>query len=191
MRKPTILLAVAAFAMGGLVGAYALLAEHPLERGVTSGSLHPAWSEIRWPFPIDQWGKGKAFRCKAADCGTEVTVYIRAKIGFCNCATGVSDDDELDRISDYDLFGNKLAAQAPGREIKVAWMKGRSRPFKIGGAPASVQSALSVGFNDHCDAIVATAVHGAGQPAATIEPVVLEFLNSKTVIAWAEVTLGL
>jgi hypothetical protein len=88
------------------------------------------------------------------------------------------------------LLGNNLAAQGPGREINVAWMKGRSRAFKVGGAPPSGQSALSVGFNDHCDAIVATAVHGAAQPAA-LEPVVLEFLNSKTVIRWAEITLGL
>ena len=67
----------------------------------------PAWTEVAWPFPIDQWGKGKAFRCKAADCGTEVNLYIRAKIGFCNCTTGVADDDELDRISDFDLLGDK------------------------------------------------------------------------------------
>jgi hypothetical protein len=190
MRKTTIILAVLAFALGGLVGAYALLAERPLERGTAAGALHPAWSEARWPFPMDQWGKGKAFRCKEADCGTEVTVYVRAKIGFCNCTTGVSDDEELDRISDFDLLGNKLAAQGPGREIKVGWMKGRSRAFKVGGAPPAGQSALSVGFNDHCDAIVATAVHGAEKPAA-LEPVVLEFLNSKTVIGWAEVALGL
>ena len=41
----------------------------------------PVWSEVPWPFPMDQWGKGKAFTCKAADCGTQVTLYIRAKIG--------------------------------------------------------------------------------------------------------------
>ena len=62
---------------------------------------------------MDQWGKGKAFRCKASDCGGEVTVYVRAKIGFCSCITGVSDDEELDRISDYDLLGNKLVALGP------------------------------------------------------------------------------
>src|SRR5262249_39513256 len=60
----------------------------------------PSWNEVSWPFPMDQWGKGKAFVCRAADCGAEVTVYIRAKIGFCNCTTGVADDAELDRISD-------------------------------------------------------------------------------------------
>lgn len=190
MRKTSIMLAAAAFALGGLVGAYALLAERPVERGAATGALHPAWSETHWPFPMDQWGKGKAFRCKAGDCGTEVTVYLRAKIGFCNCTTGVADDEELDRISDHDLLGGKLKALADGREIKVGWMKGRSRPFAVDGAPPVARSALSVGFNDRCDAIVATAVHGH-DGSTTIEPFVLEFLNSRTVIHWAEITLGL
>jgi hypothetical protein len=190
MRRTSIVLAVAAFALGGLVGAYALLAERPVERGAVAGALHPAWSETQWPFPMDQWGKGKAFRCKAGDCGTEVTVYLRAKIGFCNCTTGVADDEELDRISDYDLLGGKLSAQGAGREIKVGWMKGRSRAFAVDGTPPTARSALSVGFNDRCDAIVATAVHGHDR-ATAIEPFVLEFLNSRTVIGWAEVTLGL
>jgi hypothetical protein len=190
MRRTTVICAGAAFALGGLVGAYALLADKPVERGVAMGAPHPAWREVQWPFPMDQWGKGKAYQCKAADCGTEVTVYVRAKIGFCNCTTGVSDDEELDRISDFDLLDNKLAALAPGRPISVAWMKGRSRAFTMGGVQPAGKSALSIGFNDRCDAIVATAVFGHEQPAA-VEPAVLEFLNSKTVLRWAEVTLGL
>ncbi len=190
MRKTTILLAAAAFGLGGLVAAFALRADHPVERGAVSGAAaKPAWAEVAWPFPMDQWGKGKAFRCKAADCGTEVNVYVRAKIGFCNCATGVSDDEELERIGDKDLFGDTLSPLGAGREISVAWMKGRSRPFAIAGTRPTA-SALSVGFNDRCDAIIATAVLGHDKPHA-VEPAVLEFLNSRTVIRWAEVTLGL
>jgi hypothetical protein len=188
MRKTTVLFAVAAFGLGGLVAAFALRADRPVERSAATAAAKPAWGEVAWPFPMDQWGKGKAFRCRAADCGTEVTVYVRAKIGFCNCATGVSDDEELDRISDFVLLGDKLSPLAPGREISVAWMKGRSRPFAIGGAPN--HSALSVGFNDRCDAIIATAVLGHNKPSV-VEPAVLEFLNNRTVIRWAEVTLGL
>jgi len=157
---------------------------------VVATAPHPVWTEVAWPFPIDEWGKGKAFACRAADCGTEVNVYVRAKIGFCNCTTGVSDDEELDRISDFDLFGNALTPQGPGRPIAVAWMKGRSRPFIMGGASQTGKSALSVGFNDRCDAIVATAVLANDKPAAA-EPTVLEFLSSRTVLRWAEVTLGL
>lgn len=151
---------------------------------------NPSWNEVSWPFPIDQWGKGKAFVCKAAECGAEVTVYIRAKIGFCNCTTGVADDEELDRISDFDLFENKLSALAPGKPIAVAWMKGRSRAFAIVGNPRSARSALSIGFNDRCDAIIATALVGGEQPDG-VEQAVLAFLNSRTVLRWAEVTLGL
>lgn len=190
MRQTSVILAVAAFALGGLMGAYALLAERPLERGAALGALHPAWSEMQWPFPMDQWGKGKAFRCKPSDCGTEVFVYVRAKIGFCNCTTGVSDDEELDRISDYELLGSNPVALGPGRPIAIGWMKGRSRAFSVGGTQVAGPSALSVGFNDRCDAIVATAVLGREQTAA-IEPAVMEFLNSKTVLQWVGVTLGL
>jgi len=43
---------------------------------------------------MDQWGLGKAFVCMPADCGVKVDIYVRPKIGFCNCATGVSDDAE-------------------------------------------------------------------------------------------------
>ena len=98
MRRTTAIVAVAAFALGGLVGAYALLAEHPVERGKAAGAVRPAWTEVHWPFALDQWGKGKAFRCKAADCGTEVNIYLRAKLGLCNCTTGVADDEDLDRM---------------------------------------------------------------------------------------------
>jgi len=43
---------------------------------------------------VDQWGIGRAFACEATACGVEVNVYVRPKIGFCKCATGVDDDDE-------------------------------------------------------------------------------------------------
>ena len=52
------------------------------------------------------------------------------------------------------------------------------------------ESALAVAFNDHCDAVVATAVVSHDRPAA-IEPSIIEFLNSQTMMHWAEVTLGL
>ena len=186
MSKLTAIMSAAVVLWGGLAGSPAQ------QSGAGDGRLAaaPSWTELPWPFPMDQWGKGKAFQCKAADCGAEVTVYIRAKIGFCNCAAGVADDEELDRISDFDLMGNQLTALGPGQPITVAWMKGRSRAFSIGGPPPAGKSALSVGFNDRCDAIVATAVVGLDRPAA-VEAAVLEFLNSSVVARWAEVTLGL
>jgi hypothetical protein len=35
--------------------------------------LTPAWTEFKWPFPVDQWGIGRAFVCKPAECGVEVS----------------------------------------------------------------------------------------------------------------------
>jgi hypothetical protein len=44
-------------------------------------AIEPVWTEAKWPFPMDQWGLGKAFVCSAADCGAQVNVYVRPKIG--------------------------------------------------------------------------------------------------------------
>src|SRR5262249_61411374 len=67
-----------------------------------------AWTEFQWPFPLDQWGVGRAFRCRAADCGADIDLYLRAKLGFCNCATGVSDDADLDRVADLELLSARF-----------------------------------------------------------------------------------
>jgi hypothetical protein len=191
MKRATVIAGIIGFGLGGLVGALAYLAWPLWDRGVDLATpSHPVWAEVQWPFQMDEWGKGKAFRCRAADCGAEANLYIRAKIGFCNCATGVSDDDELDRLSDFSLMGEKLSVLGPGRPIDVAWMKGRSRSYAIANSYRVRNSALAVAFNDHCDAVVATVMVAHDRPAA-IEPSVIEFLNSKTIIHWAEVTLGL
>jgi hypothetical protein len=178
MRLRTTLLVVALGA--GLAGLLAGDAS-------TVGAPRPVWNEVKWPFPLDQWGLGKAFRCGAADCGTDVIVYLRAKIGFCNCATGVSDDAELDRVGDLDLVGSESSARGPGRPIMVHGMKGRSRGYSVG-AP-SAKSVLSLAFNNRCDVVVATVV--AGDEPAAQEEAVLEFLNGDLMLRWAEGVLGL
>jgi hypothetical protein len=188
MRHRTVLLStITAFALGGLVSASALLQDRPAG---TNAASHPVWRAVRWPFPMDQWGKGTAFQCSASDCGTEINVYLRAKIGFCNCTTGMADDADLDRVGDFDLFGGALYAQAAGLPVKVGWMKGRSRPFAIRDARQDGATILTVGLHDNCDALVATAVLERGQLAA-VEPLVMRFLDSKTVMDWAKATLGL
>ena len=76
------------------------------------------WAEVKWPFPIDQWGTGRAVACKPADYGAEVTLYRRAKLGSCNCTTGIAEDADLDRMSDFDLIGGQVSPLA-GRPIVV------------------------------------------------------------------------
>lgn len=191
MKKAITIAAIVGVGFGGLVAAFVYFAWPLLVRGgAVALPSHPVWAEVQWPFQGDQWGKGKAFRCEAANCGAEVNLYIRAKIGFCNCTTGVSDDDELDRLSDLSLMGDKPSVLGPGRPINVAWMKGRSRSYAVSNSYRTQKSALAVAFNDRCDAVVTTVVVAHDRPAA-IEPSVIEFLNSKTIINWAEVTLGL
>lgn len=187
----TIVAVTAAFVLGGAAGAVALLPSGSIPIGRTTAPAGtPVWTETAWPFQIDEWGKGKAYRCKAADCGTDVNLYIRAKIGFCNCTTGVADDEELERLSDFNLMGDGIANLGEGRPIAVAQMKGRSRAYAIGKPLRPSRTALSVAFNDRCDAVVATVVVGHDQPTA-IEPGVIAFLNSRTILHWAEITLGL
>lgn len=147
------------------------------------------WSETEWPFLNDQFGKGRAFSCAQADCGADLRVTFRAKIGFCNCATGVSDDEELERIGDVEMIGKTFAPTSGGREIKVGRMAGRSRPYASGRAAGRTQI-LSMAFNDRCDVIVATVSSPTAEPLA-FEREVLDFLNSNYVMRWAELTLGL
>jgi hypothetical protein len=183
-RIVTIAAAVLIAGIGG--AAVYLAAKPPVEPlGISSGDRQ-VWTDAAWPFPIDQWGGGWAYQCKAADCGIEVNLYLRPKIGFCNCQTGVADDEELDRVSDVDLVGNEGSALGPGRPITVHWMKGRSRGYRVG--PPSAKSVLSLAFNERCDVIVATVV--AADPVAQ-EAAVLEFLNGDFVLNWAKVVLGL
>ena len=189
--RSTVVAVIAGLTLGALTG---LSAFFGWPMSVHSKALappsHPKFAEVRWPFPTDEWGEGKAFRCAAADCGVEVSVYIRAKIGFCNCLTGVSDDNELDRLSDFNLIGEKPSVLGAGHEINIAWMKGRSRAYAVAAPYRAPGSALAIAFNDRCDAIVATATV-AHDPPTAIEPSVIEFLNSEVIVHWAEVTLGL
>jgi len=145
--------------------------------------LRPAWTEFKWPFPVDQWGIGRAFACKPEECGVEVNVYLRPKIGFCKCATGVDDDDELERVGDNALIGANTAALATSRVVEVGWMKGRSRPYSVSGTVRG--RVLSIAFNDQCDVMVALATLGPGDPDV-IEPAVLAFLGSERVLRWVK-----
>jgi hypothetical protein len=187
MSKRIVTLTAALVLVAGS-GYAALNWQHPSSRD------RPVWTEVVWPFPVDEWGGGWAFQCKAADCGIDVNIYLRPKIGFCNCKTGVADDEELDRVSDVDLVGSERSALGPGRPITVEWMKGRSRPYKVAapwGSDHSAKSLLSLAFNpfnNNCDLIVATVV--AGDEPAAQEQAVLEFLDGDVVRNYAEAVLG-
>ena len=180
-------IAVVAASLGSVLAA--TFAWSGLPRRSAATATVPEWTEVTWPFPIDQWGKGRAFYCKAANCGTEVNIYLRAKLGFCNCTTGVADDEDLDRMGDLALVGD-VSPLGTGRPISIAWMKGRSRAYTLNARNPRGKTVISVVFNERCDMISATAVLGHDRPVG-IEPSVIQFLNGNTVMRWAEISLGL
>jgi len=184
--KRAFAIATAVAGAGFLLGAAAVFGPRAAP---TPAAIEPVWTEANWPFPIDQWGVGKAFVCMPTDCGVKVDVYVRPKIGYCNCATGVSDDAELERVADTDLVSEKPRAQGRGRPIKIGWMAGLSRPYWSSNGEAG-GGLLSVAYNDECDVVVAVATFGKGDPAV-IEPAVINFLNSNPMVLWAKKELGL
>jgi hypothetical protein len=158
--------------------------------GSQADLMRPVWSEASWPFPVDPWGKGKAFRCKPADCGREINVYLRAKLGFCNCTTGIADDVDVDRMGDLDLIGREVAPLGASRPITVGVMDGRSRSYTFTGSRKSNEAMISILFNERCDMVAATVLFDHERPEA-VESTVINFLNSGTILKWTEATLGL
>jgi hypothetical protein len=171
-------------AIAGL-GVLALAGVFGVQAPATSVPMLPVWTEAKWPFPIDQWGSGRAFACAPSDCGVRINVFVRPKIGFCNCATGVDSDAELERVSDNELVISVAKPRGPGRPIKIGWMKGLSRAYAY-----KDNGVLSVAYNDECDVVVALATFDGGDPAV-IDEAVVSFLGSRPMVLWAKKELGL
>jgi hypothetical protein len=140
------------------------------------------WREIAWPFPRDGWPAGRAFRCATESCGGDVEVYLRPKIGFCNCDSGVSDDDEVDRVADLDLISERFVALEPGRAIRIADMAGRIRAYDLQMADGSRRAAVGIAVSHRCDLLVAVA-QGDGT-ASGVQRVALDFLGSGDMTRW-------
>jgi hypothetical protein len=163
-------LAVAVFAATGLAGdQHVRLARE-------------GWREIAWPFPRDGWPAGRAFRCEIEGCGGEVDVYVRPKIGFCNCDTGVADDDEVDRVADLDLMSERFVPLREGEVIRVADMPGRLRAYDLRMSDGSRHVAVGIAVSRGCDLMVAVA-RGTGA-APGVQRVALDFLRSSDMARW-------
>src|SRR5215471_14331630 len=186
--RSTPLVIVLGVALAGLLAGDAMTVGVKPQSSDTAKVMPASWNEIKWPFPLDQWGTGRAFQCSAGDCGSEVNLYLRPKLGFCNCTTGVSDDAELDRVGDLELLSNKFDGLRDGQSVSVGWMKGRSRPYRVTMPYGSPRTALAIAFNDKCDVVVATVV---AADIAAAERAALHFLNGDLVLRWAERELGL
>ena len=95
----------------------------------------------------------------------------RPKKGFCNCDTGVADDDEVDRVANLDLMSERFAAREAGHVIRVADMQDGSR-----------RAAIGIAVSRRCDLLVAVA-QGKGSPAE-VRRAALEYLGSGDMTRW-------
>jgi hypothetical protein len=131
-----------------------------------TGNPEPAWTEVSWPFLLDEWGTGQAFRCEDTACGPEARLFVRAKRGFCNCFQGVTDDAEVDRLTDFEFLGGGSRPLGPGRPVNLGDMAGRVRAFAVESAEAPSRRAVSFVVAKNCDALVATLVSDSAAAAA-------------------------
>jgi hypothetical protein len=163
--------AVAVLALGALSGGAAY---------DNAGPRTADWREIGWPFPRDGWPAGRAFRC--ASCANAVEIYVRPKIGFCNCDRGVADDDEVDRVADLDLISERFVPIEAGKAIGVADMQGRMRAYDLKMADGARHAAIGIAVSRRCDLLVAVA-QGKGD-AAEVQRVALKFLGAPDTSRW-------
>jgi hypothetical protein len=176
MHKVLTAFAVAIFTLSGAAGD---------QHGRSDGE---GWREIAWPFPRDAWPAGRAFRCASESCGDEVEVYVRPKIGFCNCDSGVADDDEVDRVADLDLMSEFFVPLEAGRVIRIADMPGRLRAYDVRMSDGSQHTAIGIAVSHRCDLLVAVA-QGKGS-APGVRRAALAFLGSNEMGRWMVSAMG-
>ena len=181
MRRLIVIL-IASLAFGALSG----VAAYQKVRPQAGGDVN--WQEVAWPFPRDAWPAGRAFRCQSAACGEGVELYVRPKIGFCNCDTGVADDDEVDRVADLDMITQTFVPRAPGGVIRVADMSGRSRAYNLDMPGGAHHAAVGIAVSHRCDLLVAVAQGKAD--AAAVQRAALAFLGSRPMTHWMMAALG-
>jgi hypothetical protein len=178
-RWPAILAAV--LALGALPGSAAVVSGQPDWREIS-------FREIPWPFPRDGWPAGRAFRCSDARCGG-IEVYVRPKLGFCNCDRGVADDDEVDRVSDLDLIGPRFAPLRSGEPIRVADMPGRLRAYQLQMPDEARHVAVGIAVSHRCDVFVAVAQGAA--TAGDVQRFAAALLETNEIRRWAQSAMEL
>lgn len=149
---------------------------------VSASASGQAWHSIAWPFPRDGWPPGHAYRCAAASCGSEMELYVRPKIGFCNCDTGVADDDEVDRVVDLDLISPRFRPLEQGQVVHIAGMAGRMRNYSLDMNDGSTRQAVGMAVSHRCDLMVAV-VQGKAS-AADLHQRALDLLSSSDEVGW-------
>jgi hypothetical protein len=181
---------------GAIAGVLAVLAYviaiRPPEAALLSIDPSSGWRETVWPLRRDPWWPSKSFTCAKAACGAKLDLYLRVKVGFCDCARGIADDPELERISDFLELASRIHANSAGKKLDAIGLKGRSRPYTmVATGPEQLRrDAMLLGLNSGCDAVVATAIHDGGAPSE-VEAAMVAFLARTEVLRWTRTALGL
>lgn len=150
-------------------------------------SEQPAFREIAWPFPRDGWPAGRAFRCEG-DC-SGVELYVRPKLGFCNCDRGVADDDEIDRVGDLDLITPRFAPLQAGAPIQVAGMPGRARAYELRMQDEARHVAVGIAVSHRCDVLVVVAQGPAA--AGDVQRLAAAWLETNEIRSWVRSAMQL
>jgi hypothetical protein len=142
-----------------------------------------------WPFAQDGWPTGRAFRCNSASCGGGLDVYIRAKIGLCNCSNGITGDAEVDAVSDVDLLAADFAPLAPGAAVAVGGMQGITRAYRLVEPNGVGRRAAGLALSNRCD-LVAIASLGAwaGMPKGT--EAISTLISRAEIASWLRNQMG-
>jgi hypothetical protein len=173
------LLITSAVAICALSGIAAYVSARPAVAG---------WQEIAWPFPRDGWPAGRAFRCGTATCGGEIELYLRPKAGFCNCDSGVTDDDEVDRVADLDLVSAHFRALEPGRAVQIADMTGRIRTYDLAMPDGSKRLAVGIAVSRRCDLMVVAAHSSSAAPG--FQRAAVDFLATGAMADWINAAMN-
>ena len=115
--------------------------------------------------------------------------YIRPKVGFCNCATGVSGDAEVDGVSDLDMISPDFRPVAAGQPVAAGGMAGRVRRYVLTTPDGREHAAAGCALAAGCDLVAAAAVGpAAGTDAARRG--IAALLDAPDVAGWIRSKLG-
>ncbi|MBI1775107.1 MAG: hypothetical protein HYR63_07160 [Proteobacteria bacterium] len=141
------------------------------------------WTEASWPFPRDAWPAGRAFRCARSSCGQDIVLYVRPKLGFCNCVSGVTEDAEVDGVSDLDLLAPDYWPTGPGTGRRIGDLPGRSRTYSMTLADGGTAFAAGIAVSRGCDLVAVAALSATPIGEAALSAAV-GFLASAGPMSW-------
>ncbi len=149
----------------------------------------PDWQEIAWPFGRDAWPAGRAFRCGSAACGGEQEVYLRPKVGLCNCTRGITGDAEVDGVSDMDMLTDDFVPRAAGQPVAMGGLDGIARPYSLHLSGGRQRNAAGIALSHRCDLVVAASVGDSAGQAAALQAIA-GLLSRPDIGKWLEQQFG-